>query len=105
MPMGSLARLIDSNIVNFERAERELPSAKLSITLPILMLGLEREDDTKVVDISKCQFPSIKEITGKGYSDNKWRIVNGYLNGVPMEDIGIESPTGPMLDDEIDEPM
>jgi len=102
IPMGSLARRIDSNIVNFERTERELPSAKLSITLPILLVGLEPDEQTKVVDISECQFASIKEITGKGKSANKWRIVHGYLEGEPMANIGPHSPTGPMLaeDDE-----
>jgi hypothetical protein len=99
VPMNSLAKRIDSNIVNFERTERELPSAKLSITLPILLIGLESDADTKIVDISQCKFGGIKNITGRGKNANKWRIVNGYLNGTPMSDIGPDSPTGPMLDD------
>lgn len=97
IPMGSLARRIDSNIVNFERARRELPSAELSLTLPILMVGLEPDEETKIVDVSVCQFSGIKEITGKGYSDNQWRIVHGYLSGTPMNAIGSNSPTGPVL--------
>ena len=99
IPMGNLARRIDSNIVNFERAKRELPSAELSLTLPILMIGLDQDEQTKVVDISQCQFGSIKEITGKGYSENQWRIVNGYLQGVPMSEIGPHSPVGRCLID------
>jgi len=97
IPMWSLARRIDSNIVNFERARRELPSAELSLTLPILMVGLEPDEETKIVDVSVCQFSDIKEITGKGNSDNQWRIVHGYLSGTPMNAIGFSSPTGPVL--------
>jgi hypothetical protein len=97
IPMGSLARRIDSNIVNFERAKRELPSAELSVTLPILMIGLDTDEQTQTVDMSACNFQSLGEITGKGNSDNRWRIVNGFLSGVPMEQIGPESPTGPMF--------
>lgn len=101
VPMSSLAKRIDSNIVNFERTARELPFAKLSITLPILTIGLEPNEGTKIVDVSACRFPNIGYITGKNYSANKWRIVNGYLAGVPMMDIGPDSPIGPMLGDDI----
>jgi hypothetical protein len=97
IPMGSLARRIDSNIVNFERARRELPSAELSVTLPILMIGLEVDERTQTVDISACNFDAITAITGRGNSENRWRIVHGFLSGVPMEQIGPESPTGPMF--------
>ncbi len=103
IPMNSLARRIDSNVVNFERTTRELPSAKLSITLPILMIGLEPDDNTEIVDISKCNFSGIKEITGKGNASNKWRIVNGYLNKTPMNQIDPTSETGPMLDEKGEE--
>lgn len=98
LPCGSLARRIDSNIANFERSLRELPSAELSITLPILLAGLSIDEETPIVDISKCQFSSIKEITGKGNVLNRWRIVHGFLSGVAMEEIGPDSPTGPTLD-------
>lgn len=100
IPTQSLAKRIDSNIVNFERAKKELPSAELSITLPILMIGLEPDEKTEVVDISKCQFNSLKEITGKGNTKNQWRIVHGYLQKMPMHDIGLHSDTGPMLCDQ-----
>jgi hypothetical protein len=94
--MCQMARRIDSNIVNFERAQRELPSAELSITLPILLIGVYSDADTEVVDISRCAFPNISDITGSGVaSDNRWRIVNGYLAGTPMEQIGPLSPIGP----------
>ena len=57
VPMGSLARRIDSNIVSFERVLRELPSAKMSLTLPILVVGVEPDDDTAVVDLRKFGIP------------------------------------------------
>jgi len=97
VPMQELAKRIDSNVVNFERAWRELPSAKLSITLPILLIGLGIDDRTVIADISKCQFKSIKQIRGTGKEENRWRIVNGYLNGQSMQEIGPSSPPGPML--------
>jgi hypothetical protein len=96
VPMASLARRIDSNVVQFERAKRELPSAELSITLPILLVGIEPDDQTPSLDLRRCRFDSVKEITGKGKTENRWRIVNGYLAGTALEDIGPESPTGPM---------
>lgn len=98
LPCNSLARRIDSNVANYERSLRELPSAELSITLPILLAGLSFDDETPIVDISQCQFTSLKQITGKGNVLNRWRIVHGYLSGVEMCDIGPHSPTGPTLD-------
>ena len=35
------ANLIDENIAHFERVIRELPHAKMSLTLPILVIGIE----------------------------------------------------------------
>lgn len=37
----AFARSIDENVVYFERVERELPYAKMSITLPIWVAGVE----------------------------------------------------------------
>jgi hypothetical protein len=98
LPNGSIARRIDSNVANYERSLRELPSAELSITLPILLAGLSLDENTPIVNIAECQFPNIKSISGRGGVLNRWRIVHGYLNGVPMSDIGPHSPTGPTLD-------
>lgn len=97
VPMSNLAKRIDSNIVNFERTWRELPSAELSITLPIILAGLSPDENTPIIDVSKCGFKSFKEIIGKYKTENKWRIINGYLNGVPMSKINSKSPIGPMI--------
>ncbi len=43
LPMHSLAKEIGENVAYFERVARELPHAKLSISLPILVVGLESD--------------------------------------------------------------
>jgi hypothetical protein len=96
VPMADLASRIDSNVVNFERAWRELPSAELSIILPIILVGLSPDKHTTIIDISKSRFSSVKDITGKGKTENRWRIVNGYLQSIPMTKIDSNSPAGPM---------
>jgi hypothetical protein len=103
VPVTSLARTIDENVANFERAQRELPSARLSITLPILLVGLEPDETTPVIDVSRTRFRAVKRVTGKGYSDNRWRIVNGIIAGVSLADIGEDSEVGPTLGPDISE--
>ena len=103
VPMLSLATRMDSNVANFERAKRELPSANLSITLPILLVGVSVDERTTVIDVSKSQFASIKEITGRGGLDNRWRVVNSYFEDQPIEAISETSPTGPTLEPSADE--
>ncbi len=41
VPMQDFADTIDENIAYYERVCRELPYAKMSITLPILVIGIE----------------------------------------------------------------
>lgn len=41
VPIQTFANRIGSNVAYFERVSRELPHAKLSITLPIMVVGLE----------------------------------------------------------------
>jgi hypothetical protein len=98
LPTASLARRTDSNVANFERAVRELPSAELSITLPILVIGLEPDFATAVIDVSKSGFSAVKDLTGKKQSDNLWRIVNGCMEGTKVGNIGPGSPVGPKIE-------
>ncbi len=105
VPMFDLAKRIDQNVVNFERARRELPSAELSITLPIAMIGVDTDTETKVVDMTTTRFTTIGDVVGRGNEANRWRVVHGYLSGADMTTIGPDSPTGPMLaaaDDDAD---
>jgi len=44
VPVLALANLIDENVACFERVCRELPWAKMSLTLPILVIGIEPVD-------------------------------------------------------------
>ncbi len=44
VPTRAFANLIDENVANFERVSRELPWAKMSLTLPILVIGIEPDD-------------------------------------------------------------
>jgi hypothetical protein len=103
VPTAALGRRIDSNIAHFERALRELPSAELSITLPILLIGMEPDADTPMVDVSKSQFAAVGEITGRGKSENLWRVINGWANGVPISSIGPTSPVGPKVELTVEE--
>lgn len=98
LPTAALGRRTDSNVANFDRAVRELPSAELSITLPILLLGLEPDFATAEIDVSRSGFGDVKELTGKSKADNLWRVVNGTLEGVPINQIGPESPIGPKIE-------
>jgi hypothetical protein len=97
VPMSSLATRIDSNVANFERAKRELPSANLSITLPILLIGVSVDESTAVVDISESGFAGLKDVTGRGKLDNRWRVINSVFESAPIASINEKSPTGPTL--------
>ncbi len=79
VPTYSLAKRIDQNVVNFERAIRELPSAKLSITLPILLIGVSVDEKTKIIDVSKSSFTDIKQFTGQGKLNNRWRVIDAFF--------------------------
>lgn len=97
VPLGSLARRIDSNIANYERCVRELPSAKLSISLPILIIGISDERQTAKIDVSRTRLSNgLASITGKGKSENRYRIVNGLLNNTKPSQITERSAVGPM---------
>jgi hypothetical protein len=101
VPVGAMAREIDSNIAHYERAVKELPSANLSITLPILLIGLEQDANTPVVNVKESQFSSLKDIVGRGKNENRWRVINGYMQGNAMAKIGPSSEVGPMLENDI----
>jgi hypothetical protein len=97
VPFQKLANRIDSNVAYYERCIKELPSAKLSITLPILMIGINQDNKTDIVDVSQTHFNNISK-TEKYWNqkENRYRIVHGYLSGESMENISIQSPTGLM---------
>lgn len=49
VPSQHLSTRIDSGVSNYEKAIRELPSAKLSITVPVLVVGLFDFDENGVM--------------------------------------------------------
>jgi hypothetical protein len=94
VPVASLARRIDSNIVSYERVMRELPSAELSITLPLLIIGLDAGASTQVLDLRRSTF-DIKQLTKKGTESNRYRIVEAFISTGSIAGVGPSSPTGP----------
>ena len=71
VPTRNMATRIDSNVAHYERAVRELPAAELSITLPILLIGLEQDNATPAIDVRPSQFGPPEEITGRGKQLNR----------------------------------
>lgn len=100
VPMGSLARRIDSNIVSFERVIRELPSAELSLTLPILVIGVEPDELTPTIDLRKVGMP-LKRLTNRDGKQrqserNRYRIINALFSGKDPHGVTDTSPVGPI---------
>lgn len=108
VPMGSLGRRIDSNIVSYERVVRELPFANLSITLPILVIGVEPDDATTDVDLRRVGIPlqkfTKKEDKAKSSERNRYRVVNALFSGVDPATVTETSDTGPMASPIVDVP-
>lgn len=50
VPTQALANLIDENVASFERVARELPWAKMSLTLPIWVIGVEPDGYDQIRD-------------------------------------------------------
>ena len=80
VPTGALARRIDSNVVSFERVLRELPSAKMSLTLPILVIGVEPDEDTLEIDLRQAAIP-LPRLTAASSQENRYRLVHALLSG------------------------
>ncbi|GAA5618257.1 hypothetical protein Brsp03_02413 [Brucella sp. NBRC 12951] len=101
VPMGALGKRIDSNIVSYERVVRELPSADLSITLPILVIGIEPDEDTQIVDLRQTKIPLL-QLTQRGSEKNRYRVVHALTNGADLQSVTSESDTGPMANPIVD---
>jgi hypothetical protein len=79
---------------NFERCVREIESAEMSITLPIIFIGLKLDHHTTIIDVSTSGFTSISQITRGGNSNNLYRIVNSYLENSAIQSVSAASPIG-----------
>lgn len=80
LPCDELSRRIDSGVASFEKTVREIPSADLSITVPILVIGL---DDTNVeaVDIESIE-KDLRVVKGsqKAYEEEHRSLVEKIIN-------------------------
>ena len=105
VPMGSLARQIDSNIVSYERVVRELPSANLSITLPILVIGIEPDENTPVVDLRDAGIDIgdlVKSRKGWNPEHHRYRVVEALRSGRNISSVTSTCATGPMANPIVD---
>jgi hypothetical protein len=91
VPFQSLANRIDSNLTYYERCLRELPAAKMSITLPILLIGIRPNPTTTIFDISQSAI-RIGQITNS--VDNQYSLVNNLIGGIPINTISQRSAIG-----------
>lgn len=79
VPTSKLASRIDSGLGNFEKVIREIPSANLSFTLPILVIGL---DDTNVNEIDVKKYTTnMKIVKGaeKKYEKDHYDLVKKLI--------------------------
>ena len=82
VPSQHLSVRIDSGVSNFEKACREIPSAKLSLTVPVLVIGLfeDVESEWNVKEIEK----NLKILKGssKNIMEQHYNIVNEYIKNI-----------------------
>lgn len=55
LPCDNLSKRIDSGVASFEKTVREIPSADLSITVPILVIGLDDYNTREINVANICQ--------------------------------------------------
>lgn len=82
VPSQHLSVRIDNGVSNFEKACREIPSAKLSLTVPVLVIGLfeDVESEWNVKEIEK----NLKILKGssKNIMEQHYNIVNEYIKNI-----------------------
>ncbi|MCP3685560.1 MAG: hypothetical protein GY861_23160 [bacterium] len=61
VPTAKFANLIDENVACYERVKRELPWAKMSLTLPILVIGIEPDDFKPIKKVYDRAFEVLKK--------------------------------------------
>lgn len=80
LPSQHLCTRIDSGVSNFEKVCREIPSAKLSVTVPILVIGLF-DDGVEEWNIKEEQpdLEIVKGATAKTEAEHR-ALVRKYIN-------------------------
>lgn len=89
VPSYHLANRIDSGVSNFEKVLREIPSAKLSITVPTLVIGLFDVDESgkeiEVWDVkSECQDIQIVQNRNKTVAEAHTNLVRAYIEKISV---------------------
>lgn len=80
LPCDNLSKRIDSGLASFEKTVREIPSAQLSVTVPILVIGL---DDTDVEEFNLNNLLVDLDILKGSKTENKIeheKIVQSYID-------------------------
>lgn len=82
VPCYKLSTRIDSGVSNFEKVKREIPSARLSITVPTLIIGLddEGEEEWDVKSIEN-NLEILKNSKDK-YRTSHMKIVQDYIDSL-----------------------
>jgi hypothetical protein len=80
VPTVRFANLIDENVACFERVIRELPWAKMSLTLPIMVLGVEPEDYSPLKARYNQAFEALVErervkASKEGHKPKEWELI------------------------------
>jgi len=80
LPCDSLSKRIDSGVASFEKTVREIPSADLSITVPILVIGLD-DFETKEININELE-TNLEIVKGSknSYKKDHLKLVKSLLN-------------------------
>ena len=80
VPSQQLSTRIDSGVSNYEKSIREIPSAKLSITVPTLIIGLF-DEDTEPWDVKQVTTDlNILKNSSQRVTGDHNRIVQTYID-------------------------
>ncbi|WP_440604421.1 BglII/BstYI family type II restriction endonuclease [Bacillus sp. GB_SG_008] len=79
LPTDKLAKRIDSGVASFEKTVKEIPSAKLSITVPIFVIGLDPTDEPEWdVKLVEPDLKILKRENKKVYQQHD-EIIKNYI--------------------------
>jgi sensor histidine kinase YesM len=82
VPSQHLSIRIDSGVSNFEKTCREIPSAKLSITVPTLVIGLF-DDDVPEWNVKEITTDlKVLKNSNKNVTEEHYAIVQGYIDRI-----------------------
>jgi hypothetical protein len=80
LPCDSLSKRIDSGVASFEKTVREIPSADLSITVPILVVGLD-DVETKEINVNEIE-TNLEIVKGSknSYKEKHLKLVKNLID-------------------------